>query len=122
MPSCVSYVKKEYKLMPMKQVEKVLHSATIKGSILLSFFTALFVFSLGISLSPDSLNYALHHNLSALAVIGQSYPGTSAVFIKILEFLGYAMTIIALVTTYYGVQVGFNRRISFQVKVCSCII
>ncbi|MCF7790752.1 MAG: hypothetical protein K9M56_02015 [Victivallales bacterium] len=116
MPSCVSYVKKEYKLLPMKQVEKVLHTATIKGSLLLSFFTALFVFSLGISLSPESLSYALHHNLSALAVISQSFPGTSAIYLKILIFLGYAMTIIALVTTYYGVQLGLIEGLVFRLK------
>jgi serine transporter len=116
MPSCVTYIKKEYKLIPLKKAEPMLHRATLKGSLLLGIFTALFVFSLGISLTPESLKYAQTHNLSALAVIARSYPDTSAVYLKILVYLGYAMTIIALVTTYYGVQLGLIEGLVFRLK------
>ena len=103
-PSAVAYAKKEYKDKTVKELEPMLQKSTLKASVLLSVFTAIFVFSLGISLSPESLQYAAANNLSALAVISHNH--ADGLYMNFLVFLGYAMTIIALVTTYYGVQFG----------------
>ncbi len=108
-PSAVAYAKKEYSNRTVKELEPMLQKSTLKASVLLSVFTAIFVFSLGVSLSPESLQYAADKNLSALAVISLSHSG--GLYVDILVFLGYSMTIIALVTTYYGVQFGLVEGI-----------
>ena len=115
-PSAVAYAKKEYKNKSVKELEPMLQKSTFKASILLSLFTALFVFSLGISLSPESLRYAETNNLSALAVISHQNPGENSLYLSFMIFLGYAMTIIALVTTYYGVQFGLIEGVMTMLK------
>lgn len=79
-------------------------SVAFKASCLLSGFIIFFLVSTIFAMPQSSFEYANARNISILAAIGQTSAGPtmSSVFIAI----GMAITILALISSYYGVLFG----------------
>jgi len=83
---------------------KKANKTNIIAMILLAIVLVLFISSTLFALTPQSLEYAGSHNLTALAVIGQSDSGGFLANFSILA--GYVITILAILTSFYAVIIG----------------
>lgn len=75
-----------------------------KSIYLLSFFTAFFVLSSAMTLTPETLKQALENNISILAVVGLDQHAVA--ILEVIKFLGYFVIFFALSTSFYGLMLA----------------
>lgn len=81
-------------------VNRSVKRALITFTILL----VLFILSALFALSPESLSYAIEHNLTALSIISQNGNGNFISMIAI--FTGLLVSLLAILTSFYAIILG----------------
>lgn len=84
-----------------------------KAICLLSFFTAFFVLSSAMTLTPEALNKAISNNISILAVVGLDQH--SVMTLEVIKFLGYFVIFFALSTSFYGLMLAQIEIVAAQI-------
>jgi len=98
------YFRKTYPTLDELTMFKGTNKTNKVAIIMLAIVLLAFITSTLFALTPSSLSYAAKHNLSALAVIGQT---SSKGFVSsFCIFAGYLITVLALMTSYYAVILG----------------
>ena len=100
----VMYYRENYD-MSNDDVERKAISLNKSAIYLLALFTGLFVLSSALTLTPESLSYALKNNLSSLAVVGFDQVSASLV-LNIIKFLSYIVIFFALISSFYGLMLA----------------
>ncbi|HJO92540.1 MAG TPA: hypothetical protein QF753_04000 [Victivallales bacterium] len=110
----VMYYRKNYPEFTPEEHEKKVIKLNKNAIYLLSFFTAVFVISSALTLTPGGIEYALKNNISSLAVLGIGVNLT--ITLQIIRFLSYLVIFFALTTSFYGVALGVIELLSNQIK------
>ena len=110
----VMYYRKNYPEFSPEEQEKKVVLLNKKAIYLLSAFTAVFVISSALTLTPEGIEYALKNNISSLAVLGVGQQMTLA--LQTIRFLSYIVIFFALTTSFYGVALGEIELISNLIK------
>ena len=100
----IMYYRENYDI-PNDEIEKKAIRLNKSAIYLLSLFTGIFVLSSALTLTPESVDYALKNNLSSLAVIGFNELSASVV-LNAIKFLSYIVIFFALSSSFYGLMLA----------------
>ncbi len=85
--------------------QKKLHFIIRMATITLMLFVLLFVFSFLLAIPKANFVTAAHKNISALAMLGNLYPGSW------LGDLGPVISMLALITSFLGIFIGYRESL-----------
>ena len=106
------FYRKNYPGMTDKEREVKAFTLNKMAIYLLGFFTAMFVLSAAMTLTPESIKYASEQNISILAVVGFGMKATTV--LSIIKFLSYFVIFFALTTSFYGIMLGLVEILAAQ--------
>jgi serine transporter len=109
----VHFFRTEHKSMSKKELEFVCYRSFRTGFWVLAIFIGVFSISCFLAMTPESLEYALKHNISALAALDI---GSASAYTSFLRSAGVIITIFALLTSYYGCGLGFVETVASNSK------
>ncbi|MCF7791932.1 MAG: hypothetical protein K9M56_08045 [Victivallales bacterium] len=105
----VNFFKTEYSGLSQKRLETICYRSYKKGFWLLAFLVIIFSISCLLVMTPESLNYAMKNNISALSAMNIRSTSFYSLF---LRKAGIVITGFALLTSYYGCGLGFVETIA----------
>ncbi|MCP4177910.1 MAG: hypothetical protein GY756_09100 [bacterium] len=114
MSPMIMYYRKKYPQLTHEEQVQNAFKLNKQAIYLLGIFTGIFVLSSAMTLTPDSVNYAITKNLSALAVVG--YNIQASTILTIIKLLSYFVIFFALTTSFYGLMLGAVEVVSHQIR------
>jgi len=114
MSPMIMYYRKKYPHLSHEEHVQNAFKLNKQAVYLLGIFTGIFVLSSAMTLTPDSINYALTKNLSVLAVVG--YHVQAGTILTIIKLLSYFVIFFALTTSFYGLMLGAVEIVSHQIR------
>ena len=105
----VYFFRKEHPNLTKKELNFICLRSYKTSYWILAVFICIFTVSCILALTPNSITYAVENNISALAAIEVS---EGSLYTSFLKQCGIIITLLALITSFYGCSFGFIETIA----------